>query len=253
MASLAPNITEIICAIGAADMLVCRSSACDYPPEVVSKIPSVGGFGNPSLEALAAARPTVVLETDLADESLAPMIAQLGLHRERLPTATITDVFVSIERIGTLTGYTNEATHLVMKLKAGLDTYREAAPPLSERPRVYIEIWHDPPVTAGKGSFVSDLVAAAGGINVGDAVERDYFNVSAEWIVEQDPDIILAVYMDSGENTLQQFARRPGWSGMTAVKRGNVFPAGNSDVLLRPGPRLLEGVEILHRCLATAK
>jgi iron complex transport system substrate-binding protein len=253
IASLAPNVTEIICAIGGADFLVCRSSTCDYPHEVTSTLPIAGGFGTPSLEALTAARPTLVLETDLADESLTRIIQKLGLRRERLPSANVADILASITRAGELIGHTNQAAILVAEINQGLEAYRAHAPAADQRPRIYIEIWNDPPVTAGKGSFVSDLVTIAGGINIGDSVNRDYFNISAEWVIEQDPDIMLAVYMDTKENSVTQFNARPGWSELRALKNGNVFAGQNSDVLLRPGPRLLEGVEIIHTCIAAAK
>ena len=82
--SLAPSITEAVCAVGAGDLLVGRTSACNYPDEVVASVPVIGGFGTPSLELLAKARPTLVLETALADEAIGLRIDAMGLRRERI-------------------------------------------------------------------------------------------------------------------------------------------------------------------------
>jgi len=100
--SLAPSVTEIVCAVGGAGLLVGRTSACDYPPEIVSKVPIIGGFGAPSLERLIAIRPTLVLDVDLADDTLAAQLQAAGLRRERVRCRGLADIPDALLQVGAL-------------------------------------------------------------------------------------------------------------------------------------------------------
>jgi iron complex transport system substrate-binding protein len=242
-------MTEIVCRAGGSHLLVGRTSACNFPPEVVKDVPVIGGFGTPSLELLVAARPTLVLDVDLADETVGRKIDELGLRRERVPCRTLDDIPEAVARIGSLLDLREDAERTARELREGIARLRMTAAERRERPSVYVEIWNDPMTTVGKGTFLSELIYLAGGRNIGDEVEKPYFQVAPEWVVARDPQIILCLYMSATEAVHQRLMARPGWRDVSAVRTGSVRDGLPNDLLLRPGPRVLEGIQALTRCI----
>jgi len=244
--SLAPNITEIVCAIGGAHHLVGRTSACNFPPEALKDVPIVGGFGDPSLDRLLSVKPTLVLDVALADEALAQKIAEIGLRRERITCSSLADIPDAISAVGKLIGHDSEAQSLASDLRSMIDAFRSRSLTVKNRPRVYAEIWCDPITTAGKASFISELITLAGGDNVGDIVNKDYFQVGPEWVLDQNPDVILCFYMTGAGDVRNTILQRSEWRNINAVKTGRVYTDLDSDLILRPGPRVLQGITMLH-------
>ena len=249
--SLAPNLTEIICAIGAVDQLVGRSSACDYPPEPLKKVPVIGDFGVPSLEKLVVAQPTLIVDVALEDESIARQIVKLGLRRERIACRTLDDIPTAIRRLGVLLHRETAAEPLAAQLAAGVAAARQKAATQKKPPLVYAEIWSDPPMTCGKKTFLAELITLAGGKNLGDVSERDYFAISTEWILARQPDVVLCFYMADANHLPERFGARPGWSMLPAVKNSKIYGGFDNNLMLRPGPRALEGLRLLQLCFKT--
>ena len=248
--SLAPNLTEIVFAIGAGDLLVGRTSACDYPPEAAA-VPVIGGFGEPSIERLLTVKPTLILDAALSDESVGAKISKLGLHRVRVTCTRLDDIPGAIETVGRLVQRPEKATALAAALRGQIRELRRSVAAGVDKPKVLVEIWNDPLTTAGRNSFLSDLVTLAGGRNLGDEVDKDYFQASAEWAVSRNPDVILCFYMtDQHGSAHQAVLKRSGWEQVAAVRSGRVYSGFDNNVTLRPGPRVLEGVDALRRCLA---
>jgi len=247
--SLAPSLTEIICAVGGGDLLVGRTSACDYPPDVVGKVPVVGDFGVPSLEILASVRPTIVLDVDLSDETTAVRIENLGLARKRIKCHELKDIAPAIREIGMICGRRDRAEALARRIESGIARWRREADASEGRPSVYAEIWHDPLTTVGRGAFLSELIQLAGGRNIGDAVAGGYFQMSPEHVLAENPNVILCLYMTGGGYGAQAVGARPGWGEVDAVRREAVFDDLNNDIILRPGPRVLEGIQALRTCM----
>lgn len=270
--SLAPNLTEIICAVGAGGVLVGRTSACDYPPEIVKSVPVIGGFGAPSMDRLLKTRPTLILDVALEDETVANLMTQLGVQRVRVPCAKLDDIPTAILTVGRLAYCEQAAQPLAERIRREVSDRRRA---LEERkvsgqtpPTVFVEIWGDPLMTVGRNSFVAELVALAGGRNLGDEVtDKDYFPVSSEWVIARNPDIILCLYMAEGgggkekqtsnaqRSTLNgsairnQIAKRTGWAQIKAVREGRVYGGFDNNLILRPGPRVLEGIAAMQACI----
>ena len=233
--------------MGAGDLLVGRTSACNYPDEVVASVPVIGGFGTPSLELLAKARPTLVLETALADEAIGLRIDAMGLRRERIRCRGLEDIPGMLRQLGVLTGRETTGRELAAELSRKLLELRATASG-GARPKVYAEIWHDPMTTIGAGTFLSDLIALAGGLSVGDDAGKDYYQLSPERVLSSDPDVILCLYMGKNEGAADAVKARPGWQHLKAVRNGAVYDGLANDILLRPGPRVLEGVALLQTC-----
>ncbi len=242
--SLAPNLTEIIYAIGAGNTLVGRTSACDFPPEVKS-VPVVGGFGTPSLEMLVSLKPTLIVEVDLEDKSIGPKIDDLHLKRQHIPCKTLDDIPSAILALGRSVHHETEARELAGRLAKGIADLR-GKPPAGPAPTVFAEIWGDPLMTAGTNSFVSELITLAGGRNIGDEIRNEYAPVSSEWVVSRNPDIILCLETPAGGSARQLVLQRPGWQKVSAVASGRVYDKLKTDILTRPGPRVLDGIEELN-------
>lgn len=240
--SLAPSITEMIYAVGAGSNLVGRTSACTYPDEVLS-VPVVGGFGMPSLETLVKTRPDYVLEAVLGDDSLGRKIDQLGLKRINIECKRLADIPAALRQIGAIVGRQQASEALAARLEGEIAGVMQSVPDAECKPRILVEIWGDPVMAAGCNSFISDIIKLAGGVNVGDEGESDYFATSSEWVVDRNPDIIICLYMDKRYGPAEMVKRRPGWQQINAVKNGRVYDGLPNDVLLRPGPRVMKGIE----------
>ena len=249
--SLAPSITEMIYAIGAERQLIGRTSACDWPADV-KKVQVVGAFGQPSLEVITSLVPDLVIDIDLADENMGEKITALGIRRERLNIRSPEDIPAALRKLGELTDNREQADSLAFLIDDGLENFRNTIDTTAITPKVYLEIWDDPLWTGGKSSYVSALITYAGGENIGDAAEKEYFEVSPEWVIRQNPDIIACMYMSRESDVAADIASRPGWDHIQAVKRQKIYDDFDNSIFLRPGPRVLEGIEQLRRIIVTA-
>ena len=246
--SLAPSLTEMIFAIGAGDQLVGRTSACDWPA-ATAKVPVVGAFGRPSLELLAAIHPDLVVDVDLADEEMGKKISALGIKRENITCKSPDDIPGALQKLGKLTGHTREADSLALSIREGLAIYKIKSGNQKNKKRVYLEIWDDPFWTGGKGSYTSSLIAYAGGQNIGDVVKKEYFEISQEWIIKKSPEVIACMYMSKKSSAADNVIQRPGWGSVAAVQHHQVYDRFDNNLFLRPGPRVLEGIALLHRTI----
>jgi iron complex transport system substrate-binding protein len=243
--SLAPNLTEIICALGAADQLAGRSSACDYPPDVVLNIPIVGDFGVPSLERLLVAKPDAVLYTDLADMSLDLKLRRIGLHPAKIACSRLDEIPSAISEVGHWLHQESKADILAADLRHQIEACRTSVTN-SHRTRVLVLIWNDPLTAVGKNTFISDLVTLAGGKNIGDDIDRDYFQVSGEWVLTRDPEIIFCFFMSSGAPVRHVIMQLPGWDRIQAVKSKRVYDGFDNNLVVRPGPRVMQGLKVIQ-------
>ena len=248
--SLAPSLTEMVFAIGAGDQLVGRTSACDWPA-AASKVPVVGAFGRPSLELLASIHPDLVVDVDLADEEMGKKISALGIHQESIACKSPDDIPAALRKLGKLTGHIREADSLALSISEGLAVFKKEAQNQKNKKSVYLEIWDDPFWTGGKGSYTSALIAYAGGKNIGDVVNKDYFEISQEWVIEKSPEVIACMYMAKESSAVDNVMNRPGWNSIAAVQHHQVYDRFDNNLFLRPGPRVLEGIAQLHRMIYT--
>ena len=246
--SLAPSLTEMVFAIGAGNQLVGRTSACDWPA-AASKVPVVGAFGRPSLELLASIHPDLVVDVDLADEEMGKKISALGIQQESIACKSPDDIPAALRKLGKLTGHIREADSLALSISEGLAMFKKEAQNQKNKKSGYLEIWDDPFWTGGKGSYTSALIAYAGGRNIGDVVNKDYFEISQEWVIEKSPEVIACMYMAKESSAVDNVMNRPGWNSIAAVQHRQVYDRFDNNLFLRPGPRVLEGIAQLHRMI----
>jgi len=247
--SLAASNTEILFAIGAGDKVIGRDEFSDYP-EAAKAVPSVGGsMGEYSMETIVALRPDLVLAAEINTPEQVKALEDLGLTVYYLSNpATIEEMYGNLEIVAQLTG--EDPTKLTDSLKARVDAVDEKIAPLSSRPAVFYEIdATDPgkPYTYGPGTFGDLLIQRAGGFNVGSSLKDPYPQISLEEIVVANPSIIVLGDSMWGV-TPESVAARPGWDVIDAVKNNQIFPF-DDNLISRPGPRLVDGLEELAKLL----
>jgi len=246
--SLAPSLTEMIFALGAGDQLVGRTNACDWPA-AAKRVPVVGAFGRPSLELLASIHPDLVIDVDLADKESGKKISALGMRRETFACKNPDDIPRVMRKLGILTGHSREGDSLALSISSGLEKFKKRAEAEKIKTSVYLEIWNDPFWTGGQGSYTSALIAYAGGNNIGDVVKKEYFEISQEWVIKKNPDVIACMYMEKKASASDDVMNRPGWKNIAAVKNHRVYDQFDNSLFLRPSPRVLAGIEQLFRTI----
>ncbi len=247
--SLAPSNTEILFAMGAGKQVVGRDSFSDYPAEVKS-IKDIGGsMGKYDTEAIVALHPDLVLAGEINTPELVNSLEQLGLTVYYLPNPTTLEaMYGNLKMVGQLTGHKSEAARLVDSLKKRVTAVDARISPLNSRPTVYYELdATDPtkPYTAGPGTFVDLLISRAGGTSVGRNLTSQWAQISLEQLVVDNPGII--VLGDSAYGVAaDSLKQRAGWNGLAAIQNGLVYPF-DDNLVSRPGPRLVDGLEALAK------
>ena len=251
--SLAPSITELIFDLGLQTNLVARSSACDAPVEVAT-LPVAGDFGRPNLEAISALKATDVFVTDLERAAVATSLEALGVRTHVLPCESIAGVEKAVTTLAGLAQRDDLGESWLQAFRRSRDAIaaRVNAHGLDKTPpTVFVELWRDPLTAPGHDSFVRELVELAGGRMISADLAGSYIHVSAEWVVQQNPDAIVLMDMQGdAADVASQLSDRLGWSGLKALKQNRVNASIPSDLLLRPGPRMLQGAEQLADWLA---
>jgi iron complex transport system substrate-binding protein len=249
IASLSPSNTEILFSLSCGDRVVLRDRLSSYPSEA-RRLPATNPF-QLSPDHVVGFDPDLVLLSH-ADAGRVEALRQLGLAVATFDPKNLEGMFSNIRAIGALCGVDRQAGHLVSALSRRVQAVRRRVQG-RPRPAVYIETdGTDPlkPWTAGPGSFVDELVRLAGGRNVAAHLDRPYAQVNAEEILSGKPDVILVMGVaETRQRGLPRLRGREGWSSLEAVRRGRVIDSIHADLLSRPGPRLVDGLEALARAL----
>ena len=243
--SLSPSLTELICDMGMADCLVGRSTACDYP-ESVKSVPVVGDFGRPNWERIIRINPDAVVATDLERPAMLKRLKSAGIHVLLLPCENWKALLDAARSISQAAGRSESGEDWISNMQARRDALQERVQTFyAGRPRlrVYAEVWGNPLTTPSGSTFISDLITLAGGINIAETLDGKYVHVSAEWVVRQDPDVILLAYMLGSADAAVVVKSRVGWSALRAVRNDAICSSVPPDHLLRPGPRMLDGAK----------
>jgi iron complex transport system substrate-binding protein len=200
------------------------------------------------MEKLLALSPDLVIGTGIERRDAAAALGRSGIQFLWVKAGNVSEVLDALRSIGQALGKSSEATEVVARMQAELDAVAAEYGHISddERPRVFTEVWYDPITTAGKASFIDDLIWRAGGVNVAHELDAAYPSVNPEQVVEWNPDVIVLGYMNE-EQAPDDLPRRIGWDVIKAVRSGRIINDIPSDLLLRPGPRMTQGVRALAR------
>lgn len=250
--SLAPNVTEILFALGAEDRVIAVSSFCDYP-EAAKLKPKVGGLSNPSLEAVVSLNPDLVFLTKDGNpkEFEERLREKMHIRTLVLEARKISDLPNAIRRVGAAVGAAEKAERLATDIERRLKGYEERGKKsrmLHKTPKklkALFIIWPEPLIVAGPGTTTHEALTILGTENIAAGASASYPKYSIEEILRQSPDVIFIGKGNGMDKVADGLLRR--LKSVPAVKNKKVFYV--SDYLYRLGPRTIQGVDELERLL----
>jgi len=244
--SLAPSITETLFALGLGERVVGVTQYCDYPPEARAK-PKVG-YIHPNLESVVALQPDLVLAPrEFLRGEVLGKLEQLKIPTYIMDAGMIDDVLSHIRTLGRMLGASDAADELAGRMQRHLDEIKARTATLP-RPRVLYVLNSEPLITVGPGSFIHQAIELAGGSNIAASARMAYPRLSMESVLKADPELIVfpSSVVERGPTEEQERWQR--WTTLSAVKRGR-FRRLPNELLNRPGPRIVQGIETLARIL----
>jgi len=245
--SVAPSVTETLFALGLGERVVGVSSYCQYPPEARQK-EKVGGYINPSLEKIMGLQPDLVIgiaEGDL--RAFVDKLSGLKIPVYIVDPKNVSRVITSIRNIGRVTFSSAAAQRVTRAMEARIQAVQDKVRG-RPRPRVLHVLNFDPLISAGKGTFVDDLIRLAGGRNVAENAQGQYPRFSLEEILVQDPQVIVLASMKSQDPLTRQRLWWEKWKSISAVRLGRIYVL-DSDLIHRPSPRIVDGLEEMARAI----
>ena len=250
--SLAPNITEMLFVLGVEDSIVGRTDYCDYPP-AAKKIETVGSLGLANIEKILSLRPDLLITPNQPDKEIYELLAGAKIDVLVIQSNKVSGMLECLKSIGNAVGKSELAADVVEKMQVRLDSIasKHAEVDVADRPRVFVEISNDPLITVGRQSFINDVIQCAGGINVAAEITEAYPCINPEKVIEWNPDVIVPCYMGDTSHVREQISQRIGWDGIAAVKNERVIENFPNDLIMRGGPRLIDGIEVLSQYLAS--
>lgn len=242
--SFAPSITEMVYALGGEDRLVGVTSWCNWPPRAKEKT-VVGDMMSPNFERMVSLKPDLAIMIGSHPGPLLKKFEALNIPVICFRDETVPDIRRATEVLGLLLEFPARADSLVREIDSQLAAIKAEVDsvPMEKRPKVFAELGSSPLFAAGDQSFIGQMIALAGGINVTGNIPSSYAAVNPELVVKGNPDIIIVLHPQA---TKKQIEQRLGWRNISAVKSGRIYPGLDQDVILRPGPRFVEGLKILH-------
>lgn len=235
--SLAPANTEIVFAVGGGSKLVGVTTYCDYPEEA-KQIEKIGDFANPNVEKIISRKPQLVLATGGVQKGVVDRLTKFNIKVFVIDPKNFEGLYTDIEKVGKIIGQEAEAKRVVEEMKAKVEEIKNKIPKQA-KPRVFFEIYSQPLMTAGKNTFIDDMLMIAGAENIGAAAGEGYPQFSEEQLVKENPDVYLAA--KGSMNRPEDIKKRTGYSDLKAVKEGKVFVI-DDNLVTRPGPRLVDGL-----------
>lgn len=243
--SLAPSVTETIFALGHGKALVGVTTYCDYPPQAKA-IAKIGDFMNPSIEAVTAKRPDLVIGVAGAtDPTKAREMERLGLKLVLLPLQNLEDILKSARMIGGMIGDQVAGKDLAAKISAQVDDVKQRVRRAARR-KVLLIVGYQPLIAVGGKNFIDELITLAGGANIAGSAAQPWLNIPDEYVVAKAPDVIIEAGMGSEREKANK--RWSDLASVPAVRDRRIYPYG-SDKILRPGPRFGEALGDLARLI----
>jgi len=239
--SSAPSPTEILFAVGAGNQLVGVDDYSDYPA-ATANITKVGSYPL-NVETIIALAPDLIVGSDLVPRVQLEQLEDEGIPYVLFADRTLEDVLKTIRLAGIITGHVEQANSVAENLSLRVDAVKMKT--LAEnvsKPKVYVEyyeLW-----TYGPGSFGDDLIALAGGTNIAHNASSEYPNVESEFVIAQDPEVIVYTVGVMSTTTADSIAARPGWDNISAVENDMIYSI-DDNLMSRYGPRIVDALEQL--------
>ncbi len=244
--SLAPNITETLFALGLGERVVGVTTYCDFPAEAKAK-EKVGDTLKPNLERLIALKPDLVLLSTASQlEKITRQLDQLNIPIFITNPKTVAEVLTSIRKLGEITGTSLRAEEIILAMQAKIKDSPQRAISQSP-PRVLYVLQLSPLITAGKNTFINDLINIAGGQSISGTETTDYPQFSRETAIARAPEIII-VPTSHGSELVSIEAIKRDFAVTPAVKNNRIVGV-NPDLIDRPGPRIVDGLAALRKAI----
>lgn len=242
--SLAPSLTEIAYAIGCGSELVGDTAFDDYPQDAKA-LPHVADLAHADLERVASLQPSIIVALHDQEYEGSTIQARLRVPILYLPNRNIADLYADIGGVAQACGRQAGGARLSAQLRAEIAGVSREAARRAHHPKVFFLLGM-PGFTVGKRSYLNDVIAAAGGVNIAETIDEAYPRMNDEAIVRADPDVII-VAKDTPFGTDVR-AREP-WRSLRAVRTEHVLRPPNDDMLERNGPRIIDGLRWLSAAL----
>ena len=250
--SLAPSNTEILFAVGAGNQVVGVTQFCDYPPVAVERVKNgtlsvVGGFTDKyiNIEKIVSLKPDLVLAFGggMQTNTIAKL-KSLNITVAVLNPTNITGIYHDIIMVGELTGHKNNGVKIVDEMKSKLQEIEKKISGLVKK-KVFYVVWNNPLMTAGNHTFINYAISLAGGVNIFGNEKSSYPIVNMEQVMAKNPDVIIITphCQLTKEDILSNWSKE-----INAVKNGQIYVI-DDDLLVRPGPRIIQGIEELAKDL----
>lgn len=243
--SLLPSLTEAVCALGACDRLVGVDRYSNWPAAALAAVPRVGGLEDTQIERVVALRPDVVLAAQSARAT--DRLEALGVRVVVLEPRTLTETRRVLQQVAVLLGDAVAGDALWQRTEARIAAAAARVPAPLRGQRIYVEV-SDGPYAASGASFIGEVLARLGLVNIVPAALGPFPKLNPEFVVRAQPQIVMA-----STRSAAQLARRPGWEQLPALQARQVcaFDETRGDVLVRAGPRLGDAAEAIADCLAS--
>ncbi len=245
--TLSPSMTEIVCALGKCDLLNGTDAYSNYPEDRPETESVVNYDMSLNYELMLDIAPDLILAAETTGTDQVYEMEKLGLNVfYQLNPTDFDGLYENIREIAVLLDAEDEAEDVIADMQTRVAAVEDAVANVTERPTVFYEIdATDPskPWTSGGGTFIDMLISMAGGVNIAAEQEGSWLQLSEEYLIAQDPSVIILGDSNYGTD-LEAVQARPGWDAIEAVKTGAVY-AFNDDLSSRPGPRLAEALEII--------
>jgi iron complex transport system substrate-binding protein len=253
--SLAPANTQVLFAVGAGANVVGVTDYDKYPYNFsawieAGNMSSIGNYYQPPIEPIVTLNPDLILAS-LGSFDAADQLRGLGYNVLTLNPTGLNGIMQNMLTVGKATGHEAQAESAVASMQQRIDIVVNGVKNATTRPKVYHEIWSDPYMSVGKGTFVDEVIKLAGGQNIFENATNPYPEVSSEAIIAENPDIIVfptQMGVQSFWGTYTDVANRAGWNTISAVVNHKMYTV-SGDIIDEPGPRQVDSLEILAKII----
>ena len=234
--SLSPAMTEIICHLGLEKNLVGRSDVCNYP-DSVKNLPIAGSFAKPNVEKILMLKPTHIFTNDLINPNVISVFESKNIKTFMIQCNSLSDYQEIVEKVGQVF----DIKEVAQKESKNIANFKNV-PLKSLNIKALWVVFDNPIMVAGANSLPDEVLRFAGVENLAKNVKQSYFKCSIDWILKENPDVII--YTGSPNGWQKEI-----WQNIPAVKNNCLIHELNHDIILRPGPRIFEGILELRKKL----
>jgi len=237
--STMPSNTEILYALGLGKKIIAVSDRCDFPSDAARK----KKIGSVSLNAeeIIALNPDLIVMLGSAQRAQIEILRKYKLPVFVIDPRSLEELASSILLLGKITRAENASRKIVWDLNNKIGLIEKTRDP-ERRPCVFVELWHEPVITAGRGTFISDIISVCGGINIGDKAGEGYPSFSIESLVVEDPDYIIVA--GSSSSDIKKISSDRRLAKLSAVRRNRILLI-DADIITRPTPRLASALGLI--------